>query len=366
MTTIRTVSAVLITALATTAVPALAQGNDYDPRYADVQRAPTQGSDAYGQSYADYERARAVAEAARATQDGHNYVLREDLADYRDVNQGAYQAAAYDAPSYNGAAYDNQANYDYGAARAGANYDPRSGARGVPQYEAPQYQEPTYNTPQYDEPEYEAPRYRAQQHSAPRHAGVATGRISPHLGYTMEQREAWLGDCRRLYAKEDNHGERDGLIGSLLGALIGGVAGNRIGGVGERLGGTLIGAGVGGLAGAVIGGLFSGGGSDDDDDRGYGEIDECESYLLRYERSAATNPGGQYGSYGQQAGYAHQNVQWIRVPIHSTRNGCNRCGEEVIVEEWIEEEVVARPKARRIVRRAPPAPKKTKRIKYVK
>lgn len=154
---------------------------------------------------------------------------------------------------------------------------------------------------------------------------------APRLGYSNEQREAWLSDCRIVmrgdegyhddsrYEDEDDNG---GLLGGLLGAVVGGVAGNRIGGSGDRLAGTLIGAGIGGIAGAVIGSAIGG----EDDDRGYDEReangawagDYCEAYLRRYEAGGQTT----------QVAYAQPET------MHSpARRGAMR---EIIREEWVD------------------------------
>lgn len=53
------------------------------------------------------------------------------------------------------------------------------------------------------------------------------------------------------YGREDRRRE-DGVGGAIIGGAVGAIAGNRIGGRGNRLGGTLIGAGVGALAGMAI------------------------------------------------------------------------------------------------------------------
>lgn len=156
---------------------------------------------------------------------------------------------------------------------------------------------------------------------------------APRLAYSLEERQAWLADCRIVmrgqdYYYDDARYEDDddtGLIGGLLGAVVGGVAGNRIGGSGDRLAGTLIGAGVGGIAGAVIGSAI--GNSEDarrDDHRNAGDAwasDYCEAYLRRYEAS------GQAG-HGQMA-YA-QPTMAMRAPA---RQGAMR---EIVREEWVD------------------------------
>jgi hypothetical protein len=189
--------------------------------------------------------------------------------------------------------------------------------------------------------------------------------VGAAFAYPPEQRTQWLEQCRATYYS-DERGERRGeVVGGVLGAVAGGVAGNRIAGEGSRLGGTLIGAGVGGLAGAAIGGAV---GRDADRSR----IDECEDYLLRYERSL--NDRSQAYSYGHAqsaVGYHYPYpypVMWVKVPIHTVRRG--DCGCETVVEEWIEEEP-APPPARRVQRTkiqriVAPAPAPDKRVRVTK
>src|SRR3990167_2098035 len=100
----------------------------------------------------------------------------------------------------------------------------------------------------------------------------------PNLGYTHDDRKAWLADCRTPYYGEGK--KKGGIIGGVLGAVTGGIIGHEVtnGSSTRRLGGTLIGAGVGGLAGLAIGAMI-GAASDDK------KIDECEAYLRRYEGS---------------------------------------------------------------------------------
>ncbi|HYC82629.1 MAG TPA: hypothetical protein VEB68_07715 [Croceibacterium sp.] len=190
---------------------------------------------------------------------------------------------------------------------------------------------------------------------------------APRMGYSPEQRAAWLDDCRRVYY--DDRGERRGeIIGGVLGGVAGAVAGNRILDS-SRLGGTLIGGGVGALAGSAIGGAI---GEADDRDRYDDRLDECEAYLTRYERSFA---GGGYGhppgpdahGYGHGYGYAYPYpgpVMWVKVPIMRERRP--GCGCEEVVEEYVEEQPVARrtvpPREKRV--RIQPAP--DKRVRYTK
>lgn len=185
--------------------------------------------------------------------------------------------------------------------------------------------------------------------------GMPPQSYGSRLGYSPDQRAAWLENCRAAYY--DGEGRRRGeIIGGVLGAVAGGVAGNRIAD-GARLGGTLIGAGVGGLAGAAIGGAIGG-------ERDRDRYDECEAYLLRYEQSYAAGHGAYAQGTGYGHGYGYGPVMWVKVPIVRKRRDC---GCERVVEEWIEEEeVVAAPPRVKRVRIQQPAPVKTKTIRYTK
>ena len=197
--------------------------------------------------------------------------------------------------------------------------------------------------------------HRERHHAAQTYRS-ATGQT---LGYSPEDREAWLADCRVLYLGDDGYyGERDerdgdgNLIGGLLGAIVGGIAGNRIAGRGDRLPGTILGAGIGGVAGLAIGSVIDAvsGGDDDDryeyDDREYADAAQyCEAYLRRYES------GG---------GYAHavyaQPVMMAPATQLVRRPGRYR---EVVREEWVDVPVAVTPRpARRAAPRA--APQSTK------
>lgn len=168
--------------------------------------------------------------------------------------------------------------------------------------------------------------------------------------WSRADREAWLADCRAAYYDYDDEDRGEGgTIGSVLGAIIGGVAGNRIVD-GERLAGTLIGAGVGGLAGAVIGAAIAASGDDDDD---YG-AEECEGYLAQ-QQAAWRNPAPAYGQgYHAQMAYAYP-VMMIRVPIQREHRHRHTHGPECY--EWVEEEVVFEeapaPRIRREIPRQP-------------
>ena len=206
--------------------------------------------------------------------------------------------------------------------------------------------------------EDEDPRWEEQRGSHGDAHGAGPGEWRGHggaqqMGYSPEQRDQWLAQCRATY--HDESGQRRGqVIGGVLGGVAGGVAGNRIAGRGDRLGGTLIGAGVGGLAGVAIGGAI---GAEADRDR----RDECEDYLARYEQSYL-GPGPGYshgyaqGAYGYHYPYPYP-VMWVKVPIHTVRH--RDCGCETVVEEVVVEEAAPPPRARRTkIRRIAPTPDK--------
>lgn len=160
------------------------------------------------------------------------------------------------------------------------------------------------------------------------------------LGYSVEQREAWLAECRANHAPADRR--QGGLIGGLLGAVVGGIAGNRIAD-GARLGGTLIGAGVGGLAGAAIGGAIDRADARRDAQRD-GAADYCEQYLSRYEGSAYAQPATAYAySPAQVQGYAAPTamvpIMLMPVPMQLAPAQYAPAQQYEQVEEW--DEVVA-------------------------
>jgi len=195
-------------------------------------------------------------------------------------------------------------------------------------------------------------------HHGVHHAPASLTNARP-LGYSPEERESWLADCRLLYLGDSYYdydgygddGDDTGLIGGLLGAVIGGIAGNRIAD-GERLAGTLIGAGVGGIAGLAIGTIIGSGGDDDDRARDAHAREEawaadyCEAYLRRYES----------GGYAT-AGYVQaQPVMLVQVAQPRQRY------REIVREEWVDvpvEETVS-PARRSIAPRRAPAPQSTK------
>jgi hypothetical protein len=180
----------------------------------------------------------------------------------------------------------------------------------------------------------------------------------PVAGYSVEERDNWLAQCR-----DRVRGDDDGVGGAVIGGLIGGVAGNRIAGRGNRVIGTVVGAGVGAVAGAAI-----------DRAEGRGQaVDFCEDYLNRYEASFA----GADDSYAYGGGYSHQGtygapgypyyagrVMWVPVKISG---GCCNCKpRERVVEEWVDEP--APPPARRVIRdkRIKLQPTKYVKTKYSK
>ena len=196
--------------------------------------------------------------------------------------------------------------------------------------------------------------------------------------HAQDQRAAWLEQCRQAYHYDDRGERRGEVIGGVIGGVGGAIIGNRVLDS-SRLGGTLIGGGVGALAGAAIGGEI---GEDADRDRAARRIDECEDYLIRYDRGFAAGPGygarghghGAYAygaqGYGAQGYGAWPPVMWVKVPIVTERRrvdcGCRQVVEEVI-EEVVEEEVVAVPQKRVKIQRVVPAPAKgTKTIRYSK
>jgi hypothetical protein len=217
----------------------------------------------------------------------------------------------------------------------------------------------------------------AWEHDGWRDPGLPPDAYAEDVRQAQDQRAAWLEQCRQAYRYDDRgerRGERRGeVIGGVIGGVGGAIIGNRILDS-SRLGGTLIGGGVGALAGAAIGGEI---GEDADRDRAARRIDQCEDYLIRYERGYAAGPfygghGHGHGgyAYGAQGYGAWPPVMWVKVPIVTERRraacGCREVVEEVI-EEVVEEEVVAVPQKRVKIQRVVPAPAKvTKTIRYSK
>ena len=188
---------------------------------------------------------------------------------------------------------------------------------------APQVQYQTGPVRQYG---YVEPQYALSTTQQP----AAYGGLPPvpSIGYTQDQRDAWLADCRQQYSGSKKKG---GLIGGLLGAIGGGIAGHELtdGSKTRRLGGTLIGAGVGGLVGAAIGSAI-GGAADRKD------MDECEAYLQHY------TGGYQYGN-GYGYGYGYGGYVTVMVPVQVqgayTYSAPTRHETSYVVEEVIEEKV---------------------------
>jgi hypothetical protein len=176
----------------------------------------------------------------------------------------------------------------------------------------------------------------------------------PIAGYSVEEREGWLAECR-----DRMRGNDDGVGGAVIGGVVGGIAGNRIAGRGNRVVGTVIGAGVGAAAGAAI---------DRAEDRGRA-ADFCEDYLNRYEASFAGAGGGYaYGGHGphgaQDYPYYAGRVMWVPIRI-SGGCGCDCKPKERVVEEWVDEPA---PPARRVIRdkRIKIQPTKYVKTKYSK
>ena len=176
-------------------------------------------------------------------------------------------------------------------------------------------------------------------------------------GYSEEERESWLAECRRRYSSDD------GVGGALIGGVIGGFAGNRIAGSGNRVVGTVAGAAVGAVAGAAI---------DKAEDRGRIMV-VCEDYLARYEAGyGAAGYGHQsYGyGYGQ---HAYGPVMWVPMVVGMDCKPKKR----IVIEEPIKEKPAKRVvpdkrvKTVKTVKTAPatkvqPAPARGKTTKYVK
>ena len=191
-------------------------------------------------------------------------------------------------------------------------------------------------------------------------AAVVAQAPVPAMGYSAEQRAAWLDQCRANYY-EDDSGRRSGeAIGAVTGAIAGGVIGSEIDD-GDDVAGTLIGAGVGGLAGAVVGGEIGGAADRDQAER---RLAECEAYLAQYEQGyAGYGTAAAYGT-GSGVGYHYPYpypVMWVRVPIVTERRDC---GCEEIVEGYVEERPAPPPRAQPTkIRRIAPAPAPDKRVK---
>jgi len=190
-------------------------------------------------------------------------------------------------------------------------------------------------------------RYRHGAASGSRQAG-------PNLAYSLDQRAAWLADCRAVMLPVDDgdhHRRRGGrTLGALLGAAVGGFAGNRIAGDGDRLLGTAIGAGAGGLAGAAIGASTDSAADrrslrEREADAAYA-AEYCDAYLARYEASAV---GGGYA-----LGAHPLAVTTLQRTVAAEQWPCAGCSEVIIEEEdWIDVPTVTYVRRERC---APPPP----------
>lgn len=173
-------------------------------------------------------------------------------------------------------------------------------------------------------------------------------------------REAWLEDCRDGY-RNPRRRNSGAVGGGLLGAAVGGVIGNRVAD-GDRLAGTLIGAGVGGLAGLAIGSAIASSG----DRRRAREA--CEAWLDDYMSGRHRGWGWHHGSYGYGWGYGYT-MTYVPVLITVPQRAIIR---ETVTEEWVTEKSHTHhhykpaKKKRVIYRKAAPAPKPAKRVKYSK
>jgi hypothetical protein len=181
------------------------------------------------------------------------------------------------------------------------------------------------------------------------HGGMVQGLpaqpVEPQFGYSAEERDAWLAECRSRYS--DN-----GLGGALIGGVLGGIAGHEIAGSGDKVLGTVMGATAGAVAGAAI-----------DKAEDAGEADACDDYLARYE-AGFRGGHGQHQAYGHGYGYGAP-VMWVPVRIKTHRHGAGcGCAKERVVEEWIEEDVIEAPV--KTVPIPPPPTTKTVPLKPVK
>lgn len=217
----------------------------------------------------------------------------------------------------------------------------------------------------YDEPTYAPPPpapYPVQHHAAPQYPASYGGLPPvPSVGYTRDEREAWLAQCRQQYFGE---GKRTGgLLGGLLGAVGGGVAGHELvdGSSRRRLGGTLIGAGIGGILGAGIGAAI--GASAD-----RRKIDECEAYLNQY--TGGRGPGPVAPAYGPGYGYGYAYaypVMMVPVQVQApyVYTAPTRHETKYVVEEIVEEKVVV-PRRSKYVKSAPAPTTKYVKQRYSK
>lgn len=207
------------------------------------------------------------------------------------------------------------------------------------------------------------------------HSGLPPqpGQQMQRFGYSHQEREDWLKECRHRLG--DN-----GVGGAVIGGVLGGIAGNRIAGKGHRTVGTIAGAAVGAAAGAAI---------DKAEDAGRVK-DQCEAYLERYEAGGYGNAygGGYYGAasaYGANYSYGYgypaaagcnsvcgypampmpMAVPMMWVPVMMPTQGCNYCTKpKVKVHTYVTEEVIPG-KTREIVTYEK-VPEKVVQTKYVK
>ena len=180
--------------------------------------------------------------------------------------------------------------------------------------------------------------------------------------YSDDERQAWLGECRRRHSGS-------GVGGAIIGGVIGGVAGNRIAGHGNRAVGTVAGTAVGAVAGAAI----------DKSQASEQARDDCEDYLDRYEASYSAPYASAYGAYPAPGGppgypppgplpYGYGYAPMIWVPVWLP--GCCDCKpktREVVTEEWVEERpthrVIPKPQRHRgKIQKIQPATTKSKLV----
>ena len=284
------------------------------------------------------------------------------------------------------------------------------------EYAQPAYPQPTYSQPAYPQPAYQQPVYQQpQHHQTAYHPPVYPQQPAyPQPAYPQQpvaqpgyppmppviDRDAWIDDCRAYLRDRRRRADTGAVVGGVLGAAGGAVAGNAIAKAGDKLGGALIGGGVGGLVGLFIGQAIALAGGD-------GTKKDCKRWLRTYEDSYANN--GYWNGYGQvwqpgawqQRGYWNggwQGSNWTSANWYNSNWGGYNYHygytgyvvvpqttvvtyttpmvpvvREVIVEEWVETEVVKQPQERRYYKPAPKVRyikqqpvKQVKQIKYIK
>ena len=232
----------------------------------------------------------------------------------------------------------------------------------------------------------EAPSLPPMQARMPSGLPPQPGQQIQRFGYSQQEREDWLKECRHRLG--DN-----GVGGAVIGGVLGGIAGNRIAGKGNRVVGTIAGAAVGAAAGAAI---------DKAEDAGRVK-DQCEAYLERYEAGGYGNAYGGgygYGGYGAYGGYygrasayganysygygypggagcnsvcgypapampAPMAVPMMWVPVMIQAQGCNcHTKPKVKVHTYVTEEVI--PSKTREIVTYEKVPEKVVQTKYVK